>query len=381
MGLAGRFAPPWWDERCAVPAGSPAASLQLLAHVDLDCLYLRSVVLEALARRPWWRVVAPAPSGNAEECSCPPAALFSWAEYERVDWTRVLAGDLHAAAYCVRKGLIRKSQFAYNLKKWASKHPGSVLVAGVPETHLFEMWDAEYLDEALADVYEVRDMKADGSEWWILKPRCAASRCSQRTAPDAPCPRSMTNQARGILVFNQLEALKAALRADGADEVREWVLQRYIHRPLLVGGRKFHLRMYALAVGALTVYVFTEVLALFSLEPYTDNPSQLAAHLTNTCCQTPSGPEQHAAAVGLLSDLPARIAAEGSLSLAEASARCARAFRDASALVGEAFAAVSAELAFMPLPNAFELFGMDLLVDADWHVWLVRATDCAVFRL
>ena len=84
----------------------------------------------------------------------------------------MLAGDLHAAAYCVRKGLIRKSQFAYNCAKWAAKHPGSVLAAGVPETHLFEMWDAEYLDESLADVYEVRDMKTDGSEWWILKPRC-----------------------------------------------------------------------------------------------------------------------------------------------------------------------------------------------------------------
>ena len=27
----------------------------------------------------------------------------------------------------------------------------------------------------------------------------------------------------------------------------------------------------------------------------------------------------------------------------------------------------------MPLPNAFELFGMDLLVDSHWHVWLLEA--------
>jgi hypothetical protein len=173
-----RFAPPspWWDERAV--SGSVSGSAEgpvtpLVAHVDLDCAFLRGVVLEALARRPGWRVVVPAASGDAEECSCPAAAAFSWAEYERLDWTRVLAGDLHAAAYCVRKGLIRKSQFAYHVKKWAAKHPGSVLAAGVPETHLFEMWDAEYLDESLADVYEVRDMKTDGSEWWILKPRCA----------------------------------------------------------------------------------------------------------------------------------------------------------------------------------------------------------------
>jgi len=343
--------PPWWDER-AVLAGS--ASQPLLAHVDLDCPYLRSVVLEALARRPGWRVVVPPSTGDAEECTCPAGAAFSWAEYERVDWSRVLAGDLHTTAYCVRKGLIRKSQFAYHVSKWAAKHPDSVLRRGVPETHLFEMWDAEYLDEALADVYEVRDMKADGTEWWIAKP-------------------SMTNQARGIFVFNSLASFCDAMRAEGADEVREWVLQRYIHRPLLVSGRKFHLRVYALAVGALSVHVFADVLTLFSLEQYSDDPSRLAAHLTNTCCQTPSSPEQHAAAVGLLSGLPARLAAEGTLPLAEADARCKRAFQDAAALVGEAFAAVSSELAFMPLPNAFELFGFDLLIDAEWHVWLLEA--------
>ena len=167
-----RVAPPWWDERAVSSASGPTP---LVAHVDLDCPYLRAVVLEALARRAAWHVVAPPASGDAEACSCPAAAAFSWSEYERLDWSRVLAGNLHASAYCVRKGLIRKSQFAYHVTKWAAKHPDSVLAHGVPETHLFEMWDAEYLDEALADVYEVRDMKADGSEWWILKPRCVRS--------------------------------------------------------------------------------------------------------------------------------------------------------------------------------------------------------------
>ncbi len=183
----------------------------------------------------------------------------------------------------------------------------------------------------------------------------------------------MTNQARGILVFNQLETLTAALREEGADEVREWVLQRYIHRPLLVDGRKFHLRMYALAVGALSVHVCVDVLTLFSLEQYCDDPLRTAAHLTNTCRQAPSSADQEAAAVGLLSALPARLAAQGNVALDEAMRRCEQVFADAAALVGDAFAAVSSELSFMPLPNALELFGMDLLVDADWHVWLLEA--------
>ena len=319
-----------------------------MAHVDLDCPYLREVVLHEFAKRQAWTVQ----QGDSELTSGD--AVFTWAEYERFDWERVLAGSLHASAYCVRKGLIRKSNLAFSVKKWVSKHPDSVLATGVPETLLFEFWDSEYLDEALADVYEVRDMKTDGTEWWILKP-------------------SMTNQARGILVFNHLAQLRAALCEEGAEDVREWVLQRYIHPPLLVGGRKFHLRVYALAVGALRVYVFRDVLTLFSLAEYSDDPSDVAAHLTNTCRQAPANEEQEAACVGLLTTLPDRLAAEGALPLEEAQQRCAAVFADAAALVGEAFAAVSSELSFMPLDNAFELFGFDLLVDASWKVWLLEA--------
>ena len=38
----------------------------------------------------------------------------------------------------------------------------------------------------------------------------------------------------------------------GAPDLREWVVQRYIGNPLLVGGRKFHLRAYVLCVGEST---------------------------------------------------------------------------------------------------------------------------------
>ena len=40
---------------------------------------------------------------------------------------------------------------------------------------------------------------------------------------------------------------------------------------------------------------------------------------------------------------------------------------------GEALEAVSGELSFFTLPNCFELFGFDLLVDDAWHVWLLEA--------
>lgn len=55
----------------------------------------------------------------------------------------------------MRKGLIRKAHLAHNLKKWSAKHPHGCMAAAVPETHLMEVDDVDYIDEALADVYEV----------------------------------------------------------------------------------------------------------------------------------------------------------------------------------------------------------------------------------
>jgi len=45
---------------------------------------------------------------------------------------------------------------------------------------------------------------------------------------------------------------------ESTNDVREWVLQRYIPRPLLVeDGRKFHLRVYVVCIGALRVRVLS----------------------------------------------------------------------------------------------------------------------------
>jgi hypothetical protein len=54
---------------------------------------------------------------------------------------------------------------------------------------------------------QVRDM-ADGSATWIAKP-------------------SITNQAIGICIFDRVSGLRAALEA--AEEMREWVVQRYAY--------------------------------------------------------------------------------------------------------------------------------------------------------
>lgn len=84
-------------------------------------------------------------------------------------------------------------------------------------------------------------------------------------------------------------------------------VRRYIDRPLLVGGRKFHVRAYALCVASLNVYVASDALALFAAQPYTPlgvhtEAPDLDAHLTNTCRLDGSVPEEEV--VMLMSELP-----------------------------------------------------------------------------
>lgn len=62
-------------------------------------------------------------------------------------------------------------------------------------------------------------------------------------------------------------------------------------------GRKFHLRAYCVAQGALKVYLFPRILALFSSTPYSppsekdEGSETLSAHLTNTALQDSHGEE------------------------------------------------------------------------------------------
>lgn len=61
---------------------------------------------------------------------------------------------------------------------------------------------------------------------WILKP-------------------STLNKGAGLTLGEGFEPLRSAIHE--SPDIREWVLQEYVEKPLLAGGRKFHLRAYALA--------------------------------------------------------------------------------------------------------------------------------------
>lgn len=206
--------------------------------------------------------------------------------------------------------MIRKHFLSRSVSRHVAKYPDSILSSAFPQTHDFELDYAEFLDEALAEEYELAESltrngraSAEGRDWWILKP-------------------GMSDRGQGIRLFSTEEELAGIFKSfeiaededgDGdveegsteeyggnsdtqiiTNQLRHFVAQKYIHPPLLVDRRKFHIRTYVLAVGGLRVYVYKPMLALFAAKEYSppwEGSTDLSGHLTNTCLQTGGGSE------------------------------------------------------------------------------------------
>lgn len=188
-------------------------------------------------------------------------------------------------------------------------------------------------------------MDAQPPQLWILKP-------------------SVTNKGAEVQVVRGFATVRAVLRA--WPDAREWVLQAYVARPLLFQGKKFHLRAYVLAVGDLRVYMWRRVLLLSSTVPYDaeDLDNQLA-HITNTARQAEGFGRRFRedACVHLLEDLVEDLREDRGYSTTQAELVVGAILSGMEAVTGELFRALQGErTVFAPMPNCFELFGLDFLV-------------------
>ena len=306
-----------------------------------------------------------------------------WAEYEVLDWSNLLLpSSKHIMnAYCIRKGLIRKAQLALNIQKYMSKFPDSTLAKHVPETYVLQVDHVDYLDEALNECFEVeRDLLRNASlevaqrKKFILKP-------------------SLANKGVGIHLIDDRQQLENILQGyqDQADAFydrdddegmnpgfqgwHEWVVQAYMDRPLLLkemGDRKFHIRAYMLLVGRCKAYLFTEMLALFAQDPYPQHQhstDHLSAHLTNTCLLELTQDQDEEKYVRLLADVvtdPTRYTC----------------WIDQMAEILQELmkATVSEVTTFQPRENAFELFGLDFVVDEEERLFFLEANAFPDFK-
>nr|OQO28762.1 hypothetical protein B0A51_02531 [Rachicladosporium sp. CCFEE 5018] len=375
---------------------------KIYALVDYEDTYVQPLLLKALkSSLPPEILILIDGLSKVPTLEC---KVLQWRQYESIDWD-VLAehpSTSLANSYMIRKALIRKHYLTNTVSHWLSKHPDSSLRKHVKPSVDFEVDYAEFLDDALVEAYELRESwernaaaEAAGKplEWWILKP-------------------GMSERGQGIRLFSSEQELTEIFEAwdppsddededdneatsrppspDGLDELdrksntesndimtshlRHFIAQPYIHPPLLLpsphpnANLKFHIRTYVLTAGALKVFVYRPMLALFASTSYApptcSTPNDLTAHLTNTCLQ-PSPPPP--ASVQLFDSLPASLPSLPSTWKDDVFTQIC----DSTAQIFEA-AARTQSVHFQTLPNSFEIFGLDFLVDAEGTAWLLE---------
>jgi hypothetical protein len=286
-------------------------------------------------------------------------------------------------SYMIRKALIRKHYLSATVEHWVAKSPDSPLKKHVKRSESFEVDYAEFLDDALVEAFDLRESmdrnaqvdesESSKREWWILKP-------------------GMSDRGQGIRLFSTMEELQdifdgweedrpdsddeeeAGEAEDGGDYIttshlRHFVAQPYIHPPLLLDDRKFHIRTYVLCTGSLTVHVYRHMLALFAAKAYSapwQAPDDIESFLTNTCLQ--DSPNENS--VRRFWDLPLPAAQRAGI------------FEQICTVTGEIFeaAARAMPIHFQTLPNAFEVFGLDFMVDSTGMTWLLEVNAFPDFK-
>jgi tubulin--tyrosine ligase len=392
---------------------------KIYALIDYEDPYVQPLILSALKKR--------LPTSRFElitsisQLPSPSSRLLQWVQYESIDFDHLTdqSSSSVANAYVIRKALIRKHYLSTTIANWITKYPESLLKKHVKPSVEFEVDYAEFLDDALVDAWDLKESWARNEEkdekereWWILKP-------------------GMSERGQGIRLFSSEEELTeifeewdppsddedeegdARSDADGEKEgndgimtsqLRHFIAQPYIHPPLLLSPpserasnpsslRKFHIRTYVLATGALQVYVYRPMLALFAARSYIppwdqvlqeDREEAMKAHLTNTCLQDTGDRE---GSVGLFWSLPNDIPTQPDSTTSISSSDWKnKIFTQLCAATGETFEAAARGMSihFQPLPNAFEIFGLDFMVnveeDGELRCWLLEVNAFPDFR-
>lgn len=349
---------------------------------------------------------APASEGGSSLSSIVSSAdakILQITPYETIDFEHAASHEKSCLinSYMIRKALIRKHYLSTTVDHWVAKNPASVLKQHIKRSEAFDVDYAEFLDDALVEAFDLRESmdrndalsqlpnsNPNEREWWILKP-------------------GMSDRGQGIKLFSSMEQLQDIFDAweeerpdsddddededdeggvptkdAGADEeesgdyitashLRHFVAQPYIHPPLLLSddNRKFHIRTYVLCTGSLSIHVYRHMLALFAAKPYAapwEAPDDIETFLTNTCLQ--ESPNENT--VRRFWDLPLP-----QTTLCDV-------FDQICAVTGETFeaAARAMPIHFQTLPNAFEVFGLDFLVDARGSAWLLEVNAFPDFK-
>lgn len=297
--------------------------------------------------------------------------VFHIAEYEELLHSKSLANtqNYYQNSFTFRKSLIRKHYLLKTIQYYIAKHPNSILKTNFPESFHLDLDYAEFLDEALDDNWDLRqelEASVDTPQWWIMKP-------------------SMSDKGQGIRLFKTIDQLQSIFDYFDEDEdgegyngiiinqLRHFIIQKLLMNPLIIDNRKFHIRCYVVCVGDLQVYVYDRMLCLFSQAKYVapsgneidlNNPEFLSQHLTNTCQQSSISTKTVRELNQVFNESQGNMITSG-----------------IHRIVKDLFEAAKQDnYNFQPLENAYEIYGLDFLVDEDYQPHLLEVNAYPDFK-
>lgn len=256
--------------------------------------------------------------------------------------------------------LTRKDMAAKNIKRYRralERGPGGRAAGAVCDFQPATYW--------LPHDYRifVEDFKRRAGSVWIMKPVGSA-------------------QGKGIFLISKLSQLAefkrdmrfadsdAAAAADTGNKQQAYIVQQYVERPYLIGGRKFDMRIYVLVTSfmPLRAWLYREGFARFSGAVYSSNKRDLGnafMHLTNVAVQKQAeGYDSTRGCKWLMSQVRRYLAARHG---EEATAACMRAV---DSLIATSLRAVQPVM--NSDPRCFELYGFDVLFDDELKPWLIE---------
>jgi tubulin polyglutamylase TTLL1 len=199
----------------------------------------------------------------------------------------------------------------------------------------------------------VEEYKKAPSLMWIMKP-------------------TGKSQGKGIFLINKLAQVKkwASSRSAQMASRDAYVISRYINDPLLIGGKKFDLRIYVLVTSyrPLKVYVYRHGFARFTTVNYSNEAHDMdneLVHLTNVAIQKHSEGYSHSHG-GKWSLRNLRLFVEGTRGTEAASKMMA----DIGWSIVHSLKACQNVL--INDRHCFECYGYDVMIDTQLKPWLIE---------
>lgn len=178
------------------------------------------------------------------------------------------------------------------------------------------------------------------------------------------------NQGKGIEVCRTLKEIMKSFRSKPINSL--WVIQKYIEKPLLFKGRKFDIRVWALATGKHEFFYYKHGYLRTSSSEYDTQATDTYIHLTNNCLQKYGDNYGMFEKGNTLSfqDFQEYLDNEFPQFKLNFEEQFVPRMKD---LMVDAYLSGKKTMHKSKRKTVFELLGFDFLIDEDFRVWLIEA--------